>query len=88
MLFRSKNLVDLNIPLNLKLNLEIKNLNESTEVFDKIKPLSKTWIAVDSTKNWVKEFDYAVFPSFFASKTAAIAAIPIRFDVFLFLLYT
>ena len=35
--WKLKNLVDLNIPLNLKLNLEIKNLNESTEVFDKIK---------------------------------------------------
>ena len=36
------------------------------DVFDKIKHLSKTWITLDSTKRWVKEFDYAVFPSFFA----------------------
>lgn len=40
------------------------------EVFDKIKSLSKTWITVDSTKNWVKEFDYAVFPSFFSTLEA------------------
>jgi len=48
------------------------------EVFEKIKPLSKTWIAVDSTKNWVKEFDYAVFPSFFAS----LDQIPKKFENF------
>ena len=35
------------------------------EVFDKIKPLSKTWIAVDSTKNWVKEFGLCSFSFFF-----------------------
>jgi len=35
--WKLKNLVDLNIPLNLKLNLEIDNLSESAEVFDKIK---------------------------------------------------
>ncbi len=39
---------------------------DEIDVFDKIKHLSKTWITVDSTKRWVKEFDYAVFPSFFA----------------------
>lgn len=37
------------------------------DVYDKIKHLSKTWIAIDSTKKWIKEFDYAVYPSFFAS---------------------
>ena len=36
-IWKLKNLVDLNIPLNLKLNLEIDNLSESAEVFDKIK---------------------------------------------------
>ena len=40
---------------------------DSIEVFEKIQPLSETWIAVDSTKNWIKEFDYAVYPSFFSS---------------------
>lgn len=36
-------------------------------VYDNIKHLSKTWIAIDSTKKWIKEFDYVVYPSFFAS---------------------
>tara|TARA_B100000767_G_scaffold67777_1_gene64267 strand:+ start:11544 stop:12515 length:972 start_codon:yes stop_codon:yes gene_type:complete len=37
------------------------------DIFSRIKFLSKTWIAIDSTKKWVKEFDYAIFPSFFSS---------------------
>lgn len=37
------------------------------DIFHRIQFLSKKWIAIDSTKKWVKEFDYAVFPSFFSS---------------------
>ena len=37
------------------------------DIFHRIQFLPKKWIAIDSTKKWVKEFDYAVFPSFFSS---------------------
>lgn len=40
----------------------------NADIFYKLKKYAKKWISIDSVCDWVKYFDFAVYPSFYISK--------------------